>query len=41
VSVFALNQITADASGASKILYSGTATSVEKRTSGASRIAQK
>jgi len=40
-SVFALDHITADASGASKIFYSGTATSVEKKTSGASRIAQK
>ena len=40
-SVFALDHITADASGASRIFYSGTATSVEKKTSGASRIAQK
>ena len=41
VSVFATERLVSDASGASKISYSGNPTSVEKRTSGASRIHQK
>ncbi|CAN5304140.1 head GIN domain-containing protein [soil metagenome] len=41
VSVFAQNELKADASGASSISYSGNPTNLEKKTSGASNVKQK
>lgn len=41
VSVTVSNELNADASGASKIVYSGTARNVNKKTSGASSVVQK
>jgi hypothetical protein len=41
VNLFVTERVVADASGASRISYSGNPTSVEKRTSGASRVHQK
>lgn len=41
VSVFVTERLSSDASGASKISYSGNPTSVEKKTSGASSVSQK
>ena len=41
VSVFVTERLNSDASGASKIQYSGSPTSVEKKTSGASSVHQK
>ncbi len=40
VNIFAVNQLRADASGASKIVYTGSPKSVEKNSSGASSIRQ-
>jgi hypothetical protein len=41
VNVFVTERLVSDASGASRISYSGNPTSVEKKTSGASRVNQK
>ena len=41
VSVFATGELRTDASGASKIVYGGTPTNVEKSSSGASTIREK
>lgn len=41
VNVFVSGRLTADASGASKILYTGNPTSVEKESSGVSRVKEK
>jgi hypothetical protein len=41
VNVFVTERLVSDASGASRISYSGNPTSVEKKTSGASRVSQK
>ena len=41
VSVFVTERLSSEASGASKIQYSGNPTSVEKKTSGAGKISQK
>ena len=41
INLFATDRVRADASGASKIVYSGNPTNVEKNTSGASRVYQK
>lgn len=41
VSVFAVNRLLSDASGASRITYTGNPAAVEKKASGASRITQK
>jgi hypothetical protein len=41
ISVFATNRLSADASGASRISYTGSPASVEKKASGASKISQK
>lgn len=41
VSVFAINELRADASGASKIAYSGSPKNIEKSSSGASTIREK
>lgn len=41
VNLFVTERLVSDASGASRISYSGNPTSVEKRTSGASRVHQK
>jgi hypothetical protein len=41
VSVFAIERLVSDASGASKIAYSGNPASVEKNTSGSSRVHRK
>lgn len=41
INVFATESVRADASGASRITYSGGATDVVKNTSGASRVSQK
>ena len=41
VSVFVTEELNSEASGASKIQYSGNPTSVENKTSGASSVRQK
>ena len=41
VSVFAVNDLRSDASGASKIVYSGSPKNIEKKSSGASSIREK
>jgi HSP20 family molecular chaperone IbpA len=41
VSVFAVNELKSDASGASKIVYSGSPKNIEKKSSGASSVREK
>jgi hypothetical protein len=41
VSVFAINELKSDASGASKIVYSGSPKNIEKKSSGASSVREK